>query len=82
MVAGTSTMRTTVASMKIAVARPSPKSLMVVASPSTKLPNTVTMMSAAAVITLAVDASPSATASALSPVRSYSSRIRDSRNTS
>jgi hypothetical protein len=40
------------------------------------------MIAAAAVITRAVAASPSATAVALSPVRSYSSLIRDSRNTS
>ena len=75
-------MRTTVASTRIAVASPRPNSLIVVASPRMKLPNTVTMISAAAVITRAVDASPSATASALSPVRSYSSRMRESRNTS
>jgi hypothetical protein len=51
-------------------------------SPSTKLPNTHTMISAAAVMTRAVLARPSATARALSWVRSYSSRTRDSRNTS
>jgi hypothetical protein len=55
---------------------------MIRTSPSTKLANTVIMISAAAVITRAVAARPSATASALSPERSYSSRIRESRNTS
>ena len=40
------------------------------------------MISAAEVITRPVPASPRATDSALSPVRTYSSRIRDSRNTS
>ena len=43
---------------------------------------TVTMIAAAAVITLAVVAMPSATAVALSPVRTYSSRMREIRNTS
>ena len=45
-------------------------------------PKTQNMMAAAAVITRPVWARPSATAVALSPVRSHSSRIRDSRNTS
>ena len=40
------------------------------------------MIVAAAEMTRAVRASPRATAAVLSPVRSYSSRIRDSRNTS
>ena len=47
-----------------------------------KDPNTQTMIAAAAVMTRAVAASPSATAVALSPVRRNSSRIRESRNTS
>ena len=51
-------------------------------SPSAKLPNTHTMMAAAAVMTRAVDASPSATANPLSRVRSYSSFTRDKRKTS
>ena len=46
------------------------------------LKNTAIMMAAAAVITRAVRASPSATAVALSPVRKYSSRIRDNKKTS
>ena len=47
-----------------------------------KLPNTTTMIAAAAVITLAVAARPSATEVRLSPVRCHSSRTRESRNTS
>ena len=47
-----------------------------------KLPNTTTMIAAAAVMTLAVKASPSATDPLLSPLRRYSSRILDNRNTS
>ena len=45
-------------------------------------PNTTTMIAAAAVMTRAVMASPSATEFAASPVRSYSSLMRESRNTS
>ena len=41
-----------------------------------------TMIAAAAVITRAVFASPLVTAACVSPVRRYSSRIRESRNTS
>ena len=74
--------RTRVASMAIAVARPRPKSRMIRLSSSTKLPKTTTMMAAAAVITRAVAARPSATELTGSPVRSYSSFMRDSRNTS
>ena len=48
----------------------------------TKDPKTQTMMAAAAVMTRAVLARPSATDVAFTPVRSHSSRIRDSRNTS
>ena len=51
-------------------------------SATTKLPNTHTMMAAAAVITRAVDASPSTTARLLSPVRSNSSLTDESRKTS
>ena len=47
-----------------------------------KLPNTTTMMAAAAVMTRAVEARPSATEVRLSPVRSHSSRMRERRNTS
>jgi len=82
MVAGTSTMRTTVASTSTATAMPRPNSFNWRSTPSTNALKTHTMMSAAAVITRAVTASPSATAEALSPVRSNSSFMRDSRNTS
>ena len=70
MVAGTRTIRTMVASTKIATARPSPNSLIARSSmPSTKDRKTVTMMAAAAVMTRAVAASPLATARLLSPRR-------------
>ena len=62
MVAGTRTMRTMVASSSTATARPRPNSLSWRSSPSTKLPKTQTMISAAAVMTRAVTARPSATA--------------------
>ena len=81
-VAGTSTIRTTVASMKIAAASPMPNILPKTSLPSTKERKTVIITAAPAVMTLADLARPSATASALSPVLSYSSLIRDSRNTS
>ena len=61
-VAGTSTMRTIVASIATATARPRPMSFNARRSATTKLPKTNTMISAAAVITRAVDSSPSATA--------------------
>ena len=51
-------------------------------SSNTKLAKTTTMIAAAAVMTRAVEASPSATEPTASPVRSYSSRTRESRNTS
>ena len=59
-----------------------PNSLKTRSSSSMKLPNTHTMMSAAAVMTRAVWLRPSATALLLSPVRSYSSLMRERRNTS
>ncbi len=71
-----------VASRKIAVASPVPISLKVRSDSSRKLPKTTTMIAAAAVMTLAVAARPSATEVRLSPVRLYSSRTRESRNTS
>ena len=48
----------------------------------TKARKTATMIAAAAVITRAVRARPSATARVVSPWRRYSSRTRLSRNTS
>ena len=59
-----------------------PNSLITRSDSSRKLPNTTTMMIAAAVMTLAVAARPSATDSRLSPLFRYSSRMRESRNTS
>ena len=75
-------MRTTVASRNTATAKPTPSSLMAIIGPRANEPKTNTMITAAAVITRAVDARPFATAEALSCDRSYSSRMRDSRNTS
>ena len=82
MVAGTSSMRTMVASSSTAVARPTPISLVTRSGSSRKAPNTNTMISAAAVMTRAVAARPSATEVRLSPVRSHSSFTRERRNTS
>ena len=59
-----------VASRKTPTARPTPNSLMMRSFSSRKLPNTNTMMAAAAVMTRAVVARPSATDVWLSPVRS------------
>jgi len=80
--AGTSTIRTIVASTRIAVANPSPMSLRKTSGLRANAPNTATMMSAAAVMTRAVFASPSATARDVSPCLECSSRMRDSRKTS
>ena len=83
MTEGTSTIRTRVASTRMATARPRPKtSRMRSGSPMTKDPKTHTMMAAAAVMTRPVEAIPSATAALLSPVRRHSSWIRESRKTS
>lgn len=68
MVAGTSTSLTTVASIRIATARPSPSIFTVGSSPSTNPENTETMISAAHVMTRAVLASPCTIASWASPV--------------
>ena len=81
-VAGTSTIRTMVASTKMAVARPRPNILIAGSSPSTKPRKTEIMISAAEVITRAVLAMPRTTEASLSPVAAYSSRTRESRNTS
>jgi hypothetical protein len=68
--------------LHVDVARPVPNSLMTRSFSSRKLPKTNTMISAAAVMTLAVTARPSATEVRLSPVRVHSSRMRESRKTS
>jgi hypothetical protein len=62
MSAGTSTIRTTVASRKIAVAIPTPSSLRKISSLTARARKTATMIVAAAVIARAVFARPSATA--------------------
>ena len=82
MTAGTSTIRTIVASTRIAVAIPTPISLRKTSVLKMNARKTTTMIAAAAVITRAVFARPSETALWVSPVRWYSSRIRESRNTS
>ncbi|MCI3950045.1 MAG: hypothetical protein K0R11_1979 [Acidimicrobiales bacterium] len=82
MVAGTSSNRTIVASRRMAVARPVPISFRTRSFSSRKLPKTTTMIAAAAVMTFAVAARPSATDVRLSPVRCHSSRTRDRRKTS
>ena len=68
-VAGTSRTRTIVASMRTAIAMPTPIDLIVIDSARAKAENTVTMISAAPVMTPAVLARPSATEAVLSPVR-------------
>ena len=70
MVAGTSTIRTMVASSTIAVASPRPSILTSGDGLATKLANTTVMISAAEVITRPVAAVPRATDSVLSPVAS------------
>ncbi len=64
------------------MARPRPNSLMIRLSSNMNEPKTTIMMAAAAVMTLAVAARPSATEFFASPVFSYSSLTLDSRNTS
>ena len=71
-----------VASSSTAPARPMPKSLMTRSFSSRKAPKTKTMMRAAAVITRAVAARPSATDSRLSPDCFHASRMRERRKTS
>ena len=82
MTAGTMSMRTTVASRNTAVARPTPNILMNGLSPRANAPNTLIMMSAAAVMTLADELSPVITLSVALPVRWYSSWMRLRMNTS
>jgi hypothetical protein len=82
MVAGTSTSPHDGRVDNTATASPSPKTLSTRTPPITNEPNTQNMMAAAAVMTRAVWARPSATAVALSPVLSQFSRMRESRNTS
>ena len=64
------------------MASPMPNILKLRSFSRMKLPNTTTMIAAAAVITRAVVASPLATERWLSPVRVHSSFTRERRNTS
>jgi hypothetical protein len=82
MVAGTRIIRTSVASMNTADARPMPNSFSTRRSPSTNDPNTHTMIAAAAVMTRAVPARPLTMAWVLLPVANQVSRIRATRQTS
>src|SRR3954447_21456755 len=81
-VAGTSTMRTRVASTRIAVASPSPSIFSDGTGLATNARKTAIMIRAPDVMTRPVPAIPRATDSVLSLVRTYSSRIREMRNTS
>lgn len=80
--AGTSNSRTTVASSRIAKARPKPNCLSSRTRAKSRLPKTITMMAAAVVICTAVRARPAGTASRSLPVRSRSSMIRLTRKIS
>ena len=80
--AGTSTIRTIVASTRIAVAIPMPSSFRKTAPLVTKARKTATMIAAAAVITRAVSRQAVGDRRDVSPWRRYSSRTRESRKTS
>ena len=73
MLAGTSIERTRVASKNMATASPKPTCWFATVSPDAKPPNTATMMTAAPVISPAVDRTPYATASELFLVWLYRS---------
>ena len=78
---GSRTARTTVASSRIATARPTPSCLKVVIDSVAKTANTATMITAALVTTPAEILMPCATASRVDSPRSCASRIRDTTNT-
>ena len=84
--AGTSTMRTSVASTRTARVRPRPNIRMNDTCAAISAANEIDMTNAAAVITRPVWARPSATLSSLSarvcPLCNQNSRIRETRNTS
>ncbi len=82
MLAGSSTIRTTVASTRIAVASAMPIILISTSGSAANPANTATMMAAALVTTLAVEPSPPSTARCASRPRVHSSRMRDMMNTS
>ncbi len=79
--AGSSTPRTSVASIRIAAARPTPNCFMSMNWSVAKIPNTPTITIAAAVTTLAVDLMPWLTASSVGSPRSTASLIRLRMNT-
>jgi hypothetical protein len=82
MVAGTSSMRTTLASSAIAMTMPMPIILMKLMPEAENEPMTTSSNRAALVTTGAVACSPLATASSLFPPASHASRMRLSRNIS
>ena len=82
MVAGTSSTRMMVASTSSVTIMPTPISLMNVMPEAENAPTTMISSRARLVIRPPVRCRPLATAAVLSPVWSYRSRIRDSRNTS
>ena len=79
--AGSSTARTSVASMRIAAARPTPIILNSTELSVAKIANTATITIAALVTTPAVERMPCATASSVDSPRSTASRIRLRMNT-
>src|SRR3954447_3749627 len=81
MVAGRSTRRTIVASIRTAVARPTPNCFRITKSETAKAVKTAIMIAAAPVTTLAVLDIPNSIALSFDCVRTYSSRIRVSRKT-
>ena len=80
-IAGTNIVRTMNASMKMALAKPMPNSLITRSSPRMKPPNTEIMISPAAVMIPPVSLWPTVTARRLSLVWIHSSCIRLTRNT-
>jgi hypothetical protein len=82
MLAGTRNARTTIASTASPATIATPMVLMDRISPVMKLPITTPSSTAAALMIPPVRWSPTSTAVAVSPVRSHSSRTRESRNTS
>ncbi len=81
MTAGTRRLRTTSASISTASAIPSPSILVLVTRELPMATITTARITAAAVISPPVRTSPVRTAPSWSPVRSYSSLMRDMRNT-
>src|SRR5919201_1802354 len=81
-VAGTTSARMSVASSATATVRPSPTDLMITTSASANATKTPTMIAAAPVMRRPLRSSPLATAAVLSPVRRYSSWMRESSSTS